>query len=209
MFEQFKEKKEALKGVRSKQVISKYGGEEHFEAPPKELLLAQSESYVEYSESGEVIKGQEAAIPMTKYVEDAREGNHTSVWGSYYHKGKWGYACCHGTMRNAYCTGSAGKEATGEKRQTPQVPVFGKDDGAMLSLAEIEAARAKQGKPKRKNDDADDGRASKKNKQGYNSGSVDQIAGTPDDKDMEKYYRSRSDAFNDPLKDMKDVTGDL
>ena len=42
-------------------VIDKYGGLEHLKAPPKELLLAQTENYVEYSRTGQVIKGQERA----------------------------------------------------------------------------------------------------------------------------------------------------
>ena len=35
-------------------------------------------------------------------------GNHTSVWGSWYNReeGKWGYACCHQCVKNAYCLGS-------------------------------------------------------------------------------------------------------
>ena len=39
--------------------------------------------------------------------------NHTSVWGSYYSRlrSTWGYSCCHSLLRNAYCTGEAGKSA--------------------------------------------------------------------------------------------------
>ena len=44
-----------------KSVIEKYGGLEHLKAPPKELLIAQTENYVEYSRTGQVIKGQERA----------------------------------------------------------------------------------------------------------------------------------------------------
>jgi pre-mRNA-processing factor SLU7 len=37
--------------------------------------------------------------------------NHTSVWGSFYDRrsGKWGYRCCHATVRNSYCMGEEGK----------------------------------------------------------------------------------------------------
>ena len=42
-------------------MIDKYGGQEHLKAPPKELLIAQTENYVEYSRTGQVIKGQEKA----------------------------------------------------------------------------------------------------------------------------------------------------
>lgn len=90
---------------------TRYGGEEHLKAPPKELLLAQSEHYVEYSKLGRVIKGQDKAIARSKYLEDQYPGNHKSVWGSYWRNGQWGYACCHSLFREAYCAGEAGKAA--------------------------------------------------------------------------------------------------
>jgi hypothetical protein len=34
--------------------------------------------------------------------------NHTSVWGSFWADGKWGYKCCRAFIKNSYCTGSAG-----------------------------------------------------------------------------------------------------
>ena len=36
-----------------------FSGEEHLQAPPRELIFAQTEQYVEYSRTGKVIKGQE------------------------------------------------------------------------------------------------------------------------------------------------------
>ena len=47
------------------------------DAPPKELLLAQTENYVEYSKFGRVIHGQEKAVARSKYEEDVYPGNHT------------------------------------------------------------------------------------------------------------------------------------
>ena len=38
-------------------------------------------------------------------------GNHTSVWGSYWRDGEWGYACCHQFVKNSYCTGMASERA--------------------------------------------------------------------------------------------------
>ena len=38
-------------------------------------------------------------------------GNHTSIFGSFYSEGKWGFKCCHQFVRNSYCTGAAGREA--------------------------------------------------------------------------------------------------
>ena len=51
-------------------ILAKYGGEEHLQAPPKEMLLSQTEHYVEYSRTGQVVKGQEPAVPRSKYEED-------------------------------------------------------------------------------------------------------------------------------------------
>lgn len=47
------------------------------DAPPAELLLAQTEDYVEYSRHGTVIKGQERAVACSKYEEDVKIHNHT------------------------------------------------------------------------------------------------------------------------------------
>ena len=52
-------------------------GQEHLEAPPKQLLLAQTEDYVEYSRHGTVIKGAEKAMIKSRYEEDVYPNNHT------------------------------------------------------------------------------------------------------------------------------------
>lgn len=57
--------------------VLQYGGEEHLDVPPVELLLAQTEDYVEYSRHGTVIKGQEKAVARSKYEEDVLINNHT------------------------------------------------------------------------------------------------------------------------------------
>ena len=82
-------------------------------APPRELIFAQTEDYVEYSRSGQVIKGQEAQGVKSRYPEDVHPGNHSSVWGSYWSEGKWGYSCCNSFVKASYCTGEAGKAAFG------------------------------------------------------------------------------------------------
>ena len=106
--------------VRSS-VLDKYGGAEHFAAPPKELLKS-TERFVEYTKTGEVIKGKEAPSTKSQYPEDGLftvlalltvvyPNNHTSVYGSWFRDGKWGFACCHQFHKNSYCTGAAGIEA--------------------------------------------------------------------------------------------------
>lgn len=128
---QFEEKKAALEREKARKILDKYGGQQHLEAPPKELLLAQSEHYVEYARDGRVVKGLERAPVKSKYVEDAFENNHTAIWGSWFDRGEraWGYACCHSKVRKSYCTGEDGKRAlessmraASERQMLPVVP---------------------------------------------------------------------------------------
>lgn len=108
---EYDKKKDQFKSQVQASVLEKYGGEEHLEAPPKSLLLAQTEDYVEYSRSGKIIKGQEKEIIRSKYEEDVLINNHTSVWGSFWKGGHWGYKCCHSFIKNSYCLGEAGKSS--------------------------------------------------------------------------------------------------
>ncbi|KAI7857162.1 Pre-mRNA splicing Prp18-interacting factor-domain-containing protein [Circinella umbellata] len=111
LHKEYEGKKDKVRETTHKNILEKYGGEEHLDAPPKELLLAQTENYVEYSRTGRVIKGQEKSKARSKYEEDVFTNNHTSVWGSYWLDGKWGYGCCRSFVHNSYCTGAAGIEA--------------------------------------------------------------------------------------------------
>uniref|UniRef100_A0AAZ3SMY6 Pre-mRNA-splicing factor SLU7 n=1 Tax=Oncorhynchus tshawytscha TaxID=74940 RepID=A0AAZ3SMY6_ONCTS len=76
LHQSFKVKKEDFKDKQKETILDKYGGEEHLDAPPRELLLAQTEDYVEYSRHGAVLKGQEKAVARSKYEEDVLIQNH-------------------------------------------------------------------------------------------------------------------------------------
>ncbi|TKS72457.1 Pre-mRNA-splicing factor SLU7 [Collichthys lucidus] len=104
----FKVKKEDFKETQRDSILEKYGGEEHLDAPPRELLLAQTEDYVEYSRHGAVLKGLEKAVARSKYEEDVLINNHTCIWGSFWKDGFWGYKCCHSMVKQSYCTGDTG-----------------------------------------------------------------------------------------------------
>ncbi|KAF6731410.1 Pre-mRNA-splicing factor SLU7 [Oryzias melastigma] len=104
----FKVKKEDFKEEQRETILEKYGGQEHLDAPPRELLLAQTEDYVEYSRHGAVLKGLEKAVARSKYEEDVLINNHTCIWGSYWKDGFWGYKCCHSMIKQSYCTGDTG-----------------------------------------------------------------------------------------------------
>ncbi|KAM7540997.1 hypothetical protein Aperf_G00000028068 [Anoplocephala perfoliata] len=101
-------KEEAHSAIRE-EVLERYGGREHLEAPPRDLLLGQWESYAEYTPTGRVLKGSERATVKSRYEEDVYLKNHTSVWGSYWYAGQWGYRCCHSLIKESYCTGDKSK----------------------------------------------------------------------------------------------------
>ena len=112
LFKQYQEKKKNMVNQHKTAVLEKYGGQEHMDAPPKELLMVQNEEYVEYTETGAIKeKKGESDSKISKYPEDVYPGNHTSVWGSWWKDGIWGYACCHAQLKGAYCAGQAGIEA--------------------------------------------------------------------------------------------------
>jgi pre-mRNA-processing factor SLU7 len=120
---QFLEKKKALAESKQRAILEKYGNNSSLAAINSvtadiRLRLGQTEAYVEYSRDGRVIKGPGSnnnikVSSKTKYEEDVYINNHTSVWGSYYHRGQmsWGYACCHSLIKNSYCVGSKGIES--------------------------------------------------------------------------------------------------
>lgn len=110
--QEYEKKKEEFKSKTKDTVLSKYGGEEHLQAPPKSLLLAQTEEYVEYSRTGKVLKGNEKQTNRSRYEEDVYINNHTTVWGSYWCDGIWGYKCCHSYVKNSYCVGETGKQTS-------------------------------------------------------------------------------------------------
>jgi len=106
---EYQSKKDVYKDAEKDSILDKYGGKDHLEAPPRALLLAQTEEYVVYNRLGKVIEGQEKKHVKSKYIEDEYVQNHTSVWGSFWTNGKWGYQCCHSLVKQSYCTGDAGK----------------------------------------------------------------------------------------------------
>lgn len=128
LHKEFSVKKDDFKQNQKDSILQKYGGEKHLEAPPKQLLLAQTEDYVEYSRHGTLLKGQEKAKAKSKYEEDVFLSNHRTVWGSYWKEGRWGFRCCHSYVRGSYCTGEAGKEAASVDIMVPLISGENEDD---------------------------------------------------------------------------------
>ncbi|CRL04361.1 CLUMA_CG017454, isoform A [Clunio marinus] len=76
---EYESKKEEFKDSVKDNVLQQYGGEEYLKVPPKQLLLAQTETYVEYARDGRIIKGAEKQIIRSRYEEDVLINNHTAV----------------------------------------------------------------------------------------------------------------------------------
>jgi pre-mRNA-processing factor SLU7 len=55
-------KKDDFKDEVKSKILDKYGGQEYLEAPPKELIFAQTEHYVEYTRHGQVQKLMEKPV---------------------------------------------------------------------------------------------------------------------------------------------------
>ena len=116
LYKQFKAKKEALAGAQKASVLQRYGNAAAAEPLDRSLLLGATEAYAEYDATGRLLRGAEAPVARSRYEEDVHPGNHTSVFGSWWRDGVWGFACCHATSKSAYCTGAAGlaaKQAVG------------------------------------------------------------------------------------------------
>ncbi|KIK67212.1 hypothetical protein GYMLUDRAFT_238533 [Collybiopsis luxurians FD-317 M1] len=143
LHQEFREKRQELKESSKSSILAKYGGEEYLHAAPKELRQGQTENYVEYSRTGQVIKGHERAKARSKYPEDVLVNNHTAIWGSWYDTstGSWGYKCCHSIIHLSYCSGEAGIAAT--EASTAQNLLASSEPSSTETLKTLEITPAK------------------------------------------------------------------
>jgi pre-mRNA-processing factor SLU7 len=151
---EFHEKKNQFVKTVQEQLIDRYGGEEHLNSIPRELVVeAQTEQYVEYNRFGKVIKGDQRATIKSKYVEDVYENEHTSIWGSYWNNHRWGYACCHSLLRQSYCTGMIVEEKEIEFETTNQSDDNNPDKPKSLAELHREKLNKQKIKPKSSTDE--------------------------------------------------------
>ncbi|XP_034116052.1 pre-mRNA-splicing factor Slu7 [Drosophila albomicans] len=139
---EYEQKKEQFKSSTKTDIVEKYGGEEHLQVPSKSLLLAQTEEYVEYSRSGKVIKGIEKPKARSIYEEDVYINNHTTIWGSYWNAGRWGYKCCKSFIKNSYCVGMQEPEGYSEGTMNPPAAVANPDALARVQAEEQQTEKA-------------------------------------------------------------------
>ena len=191
-----KEKAERREAQR-KMLLANYGGEQHLQAKlPRDALPVENERYVEYDASG-AIKGLPKPETKSKYPEDVLINNHTSIWGSWWKDFRWGYACCHSTVKNSYCTGEEGKLAFEEANRIRT----GGELEAMAEAKEIEChgdtggdgvvAEEENKGPKEKGKDVEEAVVAKKR-------TLAEMKGGISEKELEAYKRSRAVA-DDPM----------
>mmetsp|Transcript_14803 Transcript_14803/g.40902 ORF Transcript_14803/g.40902 Transcript_14803/m.40902 type:complete len:611 (-) Transcript_14803:1830-3662(-) len=141
---QYRTKATDLKLEQKKAVLDKYGGEEHLDGTgglasaarnnddtnattgkpsAKNLRFGASTREERYNPSGTTVgnsshKPTRQAIP-SKYEEDVYMNGHSTVWGSYFHKGafQWGYEDDHSLIKMSYCTGETGRQANDEAHE--------------------------------------------------------------------------------------------
>ena len=137
---QYRSKATDLKLEQKKAVLDKYGGEEYLDgsgglaeaatdksskhqaSTNRNIRFGANTKEERYNPDGRVVgsnnTAKREAIPC-KYEEDVFINGHTTVWGSYFHKGafQWGYADDHSLIKMSYCTGATGRLANDEANE--------------------------------------------------------------------------------------------
>lgn len=159
---EYDSKKEEFKDSVKDNVLMKYGGEEYLQVPPKQLLLAQTETYVEYARDGKIIKGAEKAIIRSRYEEDVLINNHTAVWGSFWKNSEWGYKCCRSFIKNSWCCKqNIGAETVSEM---PTTSIHARDDQAEEGLPSDEKNKSRESSPSSSSSSSSDDDEKRKSK---------------------------------------------
>ncbi|KAL8820273.1 MAG: hypothetical protein Q9223_001466 [Gallowayella weberi] len=193
-----KQESDARREAHRKQLLEKYGGEQHLQPTPlTDSAITESDKYIEYDESG-AVKGALKDVAKSKYPEDVLINNHTSVWGSWWKNFLWGYACCHSTVKNSYCTGEEGKEASEQadrRRIGAELEALGSSQAIemplasrrLVTVADRESLES-QGLPD----------VNGKKESGAKKRTLAEMKGGISDEELEAYKRSRG-AADDPM----------
>jgi pre-mRNA-processing factor SLU7 len=179
---------ETRRSAQRKALLDKYGGAKHLDSAPTKpsARVLENEAYVEYDATGS-IKGQIKSRPKSKYPEDVLSNNHTSVWGSWWRNFVWGYACCHSTTKNSYCTGEEGRQAFEEAEAMRT--------GETLLIEAPLASQEQQGESK---DEASSTGANITTAGALKKRTLQEMRDGISEAELETYKRSRN-AANDPM----------
>lgn len=109
LYKQVNDRKKEFQIINRKDILGEYGGEEHFIKPDDELLTYSSEKFVQFTGTGKRIGDKSSGIVRSRYQEDVFLKDHTSVWGSYWEKGCWGYSCCKSLIKTSDCHSASSK----------------------------------------------------------------------------------------------------
>ncbi|KAL9102728.1 MAG: hypothetical protein Q9163_002159 [Psora crenata] len=194
-----KEEQQAKHEAQRRTLLEKYGGEQHLQPSHlRDMAVVEDERYVEYDEGGG-IKGAPKAGEKSKYPENVLINNHTSAWGSWWSDFRWGYACCHSTVKNSYCTGEEGKTALEEANRIRAGDEL--DRIALGKAIEAPGERSLEGisvnSEKEIGGDKDDQRPG----QTHKKRTLREMKGEPSEDELEAYKRSRVVA-DDPMANM-------
>lgn len=117
------------KQKRRQAILQKYGGQEYLDASSTEqeqqsnnknkvVRFGVQFQEQQYHRDGTATTNTNTQVntnvkQTSKYEEDIYINNHTTVWGSYFHRAafRWGYADDHSLLRNSYGTGTNGQKA--------------------------------------------------------------------------------------------------
>lgn len=195
------QEKEQRMAQNKKMLLDKYGGEQYLQPAPLRdaAVVLENERYVEYDASG-AIKGQPKAVAQSKYAEDVLVNNHTAVWGSWWRDFRWGYRCCHSTVKNSYCTGEEGRRAFEDAdrvRTGGELAAEGEEVKAIEGARDAvdPAGEVAQGDSSRaRRDDGDD----VKPDGGPKKRTLAEMKGGVSEEELEAYKRSRAVA-DDPM----------
>jgi pre-mRNA-processing factor SLU7 len=186
-----KEAADAKREALQKTLAEKYGGQEHLKKDPlRDAAIVENERFVEYDERG-LIKGAPKPKVKCMYAEDVMNNNHTSVWGSWWRDFKWGYACCHATIKNSYCTGEDGRKAL-EAADRLKEEAEADSEEVPKQIAWEEEAKQEEHVPNAVESDS---------KPKVNATARKRALEEAEEKEMEEYRRKRVDA-SDPMAKM-------
>lgn len=194
----------AKKEAQRQALEAKYGGQDHLARDPlRETAVLENERYVEYDARGR-IKGSADRKEKSMYVLDVLVNNHTSVWGSWWKEFRWGYACCHSTMKNSYCTGEEGRLAAehAEALARGMALESGTPEKVTDEVREVpkEIAWKEEEALEEHVPNAPD-RPEKMSKDGNRKRTLDEMRAGVTEEEMEEYRKKRS-AANDPMANM-------
>ncbi|XP_065076331.1 pre-mRNA-splicing factor Slu7 [Ochlerotatus camptorhynchus] len=189
---EYDKKKDQFKDEVKNTVLERYGGEEHLQVPPKALLLAQTENYVEYNRFGKVVKGEDKPIIRSQYEEDVFLNNHTSVWGSHWKDGVWGYKCCESTIKNSYCVGDNGKSSGLARPPLDAEPISGPSRvGAFECQKEQETKRQQEIKQVDDHNERGDGSSNSISSSSSSSSSSSESSSSDSESDEKERKKSK------------------